>query len=123
MRRRKNATVSRSSPKGGKRGCLCSDGKTYSSKCCDGTLEAQGIGNITKSVTTYYYKLQRCGHSQHKEIYIDDVQLTVNSVYYFNFSNTNHNGCYTVTHIKTSADQKVNSVVSYNDCTACIAAN
>lgn len=45
--RRKNATVSRTSPKGGRRGCLCPDGKTYSSKCCDGTLEAQGIGNIT----------------------------------------------------------------------------
>lgn len=46
-RRRKNATKSRTSPKGGKRGCLCGDGKTYSSKCCDGTLEAQGIGSIT----------------------------------------------------------------------------
>ena len=50
MRRRKNATVSRSSPRGGKRGCLCPDGKTYSSKCCDGTLQAQGIGNITGEV-------------------------------------------------------------------------
>jgi|TARA_R100001460_G_scaffold98270_1_gene141046 hypothetical protein len=51
MRRRKNATVSRSSPKGGKRGCLCSDGKTYSSKCCDGTLEAQGVGSVTIGAT------------------------------------------------------------------------
>jgi len=34
------------SPKGGKRGCLCKDG-TYSSKCCDGELQSQGIGNIT----------------------------------------------------------------------------
>jgi len=47
IRRKKNATVSRSSPKGGKRGCLCPDGLTYHSKCCDGTLQAQGIGNIT----------------------------------------------------------------------------
>ena len=37
------------SPKGGKRGCLCKDG-TYSSKCCDGSLEAQGIGK-TASVS------------------------------------------------------------------------
>jgi hypothetical protein len=37
------------SPKGGKRGCLCKDG-TYNSKCCDGSLEAQGIGK-TASVT------------------------------------------------------------------------
>jgi hypothetical protein len=39
-------TPSKTSPKGGKRGCLCKDG-TYSNKCCDGSLEAQGIGSIT----------------------------------------------------------------------------
>jgi hypothetical protein len=32
-----------SSPKGGKRGCLCKDG-TYDSKCCEGELSEQGIG-------------------------------------------------------------------------------
>lgn len=37
---------SKSSPKGGKRGCVCKDG-TYDVKCCDGTLPAQGIGDIT----------------------------------------------------------------------------
>lgn len=37
------------SPKGGKRGCLCKDGK-YSKKCCDGSLQAQGIGK-TAGVT------------------------------------------------------------------------
>ena len=49
----KSKTVSYSSPKGGRRGCLCEDG-TYSSKCCDGSLEAQGIGSITgvESVST-----------------------------------------------------------------------
>lgn len=37
---------SRSSPKpGGNRACLCKDGK-YSRKCCDGSLAAQGIGNV-----------------------------------------------------------------------------
>jgi hypothetical protein len=35
-----------SSPKGGKRGCLCKDGRTYSSKCCKGELINQGIGQI-----------------------------------------------------------------------------
>lgn len=40
-------TPSYSSPKAGsKRGCLCPDGK-YSKKCCDGTLQAQGIGATT----------------------------------------------------------------------------
>jgi hypothetical protein len=42
-------TVSKASPKGGRRGCLCDD-NTYSKKCCDGTLHAQGIGK-TASVT------------------------------------------------------------------------
>ena len=42
-------TASKVSPRGGKRGCLCKDGK-YSKKCCDGSLEAQGIGK-TASVT------------------------------------------------------------------------
>ena len=40
-------TPSRTSPKRTKRACLCDDGKTYSRKCCDGSLQAQGIGNIT----------------------------------------------------------------------------
>lgn len=36
---------SKSSPKRGKRGCLCKD-NTYSSKCCTGELSAQGIGAL-----------------------------------------------------------------------------
>ena len=43
----KKKTESRTSPKGGKRGCLCDDGK-YRSECCDGTLQNQGIGNTTE---------------------------------------------------------------------------
>ena len=35
-----------SSPKGGKRGCVCKDG-TYNSKCCTGELSEQGIGALT----------------------------------------------------------------------------
>ena len=35
------------SPQNDKRGCLCKNGK-YSRKCCDGTLQTQGIGNITE---------------------------------------------------------------------------
>ena len=37
-------TPSKASPRqGSRRGCLCLNG-TYSTKCCDGSLEAQGIG-------------------------------------------------------------------------------
>lgn len=47
MKSKKFKTPSRTSPKGTKRACLCPD-NTYSRKCCDGSLQAQGIGNITK---------------------------------------------------------------------------
>lgn len=43
---KKYKSMSRITPKGGQRGCLCKDKKTYSSKCCDGTMQAQGIGKI-----------------------------------------------------------------------------
>ena len=36
-------TPSRTSPKNSKRGCLCADNK-YRVECCDGSLQAQGIG-------------------------------------------------------------------------------
>jgi hypothetical protein len=45
-KKKKDAEKSRTSPKGGIRGCLCKDGKTYNVKCCDGTLKAQGIGSV-----------------------------------------------------------------------------
>ena len=55
MRRfRKFFTPSRTSPKGRSRACLCED-NTYSIKCCDGSLRAQGIGTTTKQ---FNYLLQ-----------------------------------------------------------------
>lgn len=36
-------TKSKTSPEGGKRGCLCKDGK-YKKECCNGDLQNQGIG-------------------------------------------------------------------------------
>lgn len=47
----KKVKVSKSSPKGGKRGCLCADG-TYSPECCDGTLQAQGFGSDVQQGTS-----------------------------------------------------------------------
>jgi hypothetical protein len=47
----KKKTVSNTSPKGGRRGCLCDDG-TYKSECCDGTLQAQGVGSLVNQVTS-----------------------------------------------------------------------
>lgn len=36
-------TLSKTSPQGGNRACLCVNG-TYSKECCDGCLQSQGIG-------------------------------------------------------------------------------
>jgi len=40
-------TPSRTSPKGGSRGCICDD-NTYHKDCCDGSMMAQGIGVIQR---------------------------------------------------------------------------
>ena len=42
-------TPSNSSPKSSGRGCLCKDKNTYSRKCCDGSLWAQGVGSINST--------------------------------------------------------------------------
>ena len=49
--KRNNKIPSWTSPKGSSRACYCKDTNTYSRKCCDGSLWAQGIGvrNITIS--------------------------------------------------------------------------
>jgi hypothetical protein len=47
----KQKTLSKTSPKGGKRGCLCDDG-TYNSKCCTGELQNQGVGSMVNQVVS-----------------------------------------------------------------------
>lgn len=46
-------TPSWTSPKTNQRGCICPDG-TYSTKCCDNSLQAQGIGSIYRKGETFY---------------------------------------------------------------------
>jgi hypothetical protein len=53
----------KSSPRGGRRGCLCED-NTYNIRCCDGSLRAQGIGNISR---TTFYLLQENGYYLEQE--------------------------------------------------------
>ena len=43
-------TRGKSSPKNSRRGCLCVDTNTYSTKCCEGALQNQGIGKIESVV-------------------------------------------------------------------------
>tara|TARA_R110000796_G_C14210240_1_gene393153 strand:+ start:68 stop:217 length:150 start_codon:yes stop_codon:yes gene_type:complete len=46
MKSKRFKTPSNTSPTNTRRGCLCSN-NTYSTKCCDGSLQAQGIGSVT----------------------------------------------------------------------------
>lgn len=54
----KKKTASLTSPQGGDRGCLCPDG-TYSVNCCDGSLEAQGIGSLVEQSTSSVNKVNQ----------------------------------------------------------------
>ena len=48
MSRQSNvSTPSRTSPKGGRKGCLCRDRDVYSIECCNGDIIAQGIGSTS----------------------------------------------------------------------------
>lgn len=42
-------TPSKTSPKGGRKGCLCRDRDAYSIECCNGDIIAQGIGEMSKN--------------------------------------------------------------------------
>jgi hypothetical protein len=44
-------TKSKTSPKNGNRGCLCADNK-YRKECCNGDLQAQGVGATTNQTTS-----------------------------------------------------------------------
>lgn len=44
-----NYIPSYTSPRGGRRACLCWDTNTYAIECCDGSLKAQGIGVINRT--------------------------------------------------------------------------
>ena len=43
-------TPSKTSPRNGRRGCLCRDRDAYSIECCNGDIIAQGIGGISATI-------------------------------------------------------------------------
>jgi hypothetical protein len=55
--RNQTPTPSRTSPQGGRRGCLCKN-NTYNSKCCNGDLQNQGIGALTgQNTPTVFFEI------------------------------------------------------------------
>jgi hypothetical protein len=126
MRNKKDfRTPSRTSPKNSKRGCLCKD-NTYSRKCCDGSLLAQGIGKTKGEVITgvwYGYVIESCTDAHTHHVHIHDTPLEVGKTYYLTLEN-NHNECYTVLEESQAEGIHINTAsVSYDDCTQCEDAN
>jgi hypothetical protein len=50
LKNKSNMPTKTTSPKGGKRGCLCKDNK-YRKECCEGELSQQGIGSTVSGGT------------------------------------------------------------------------
>lgn len=116
-------TPSRTSPKSSKRGCLCKDG-TYSRKCCDGSLQAQGIGRIhALPAKDNMYRVQFCSDGHQHNVWSDTISLVVGNVYYLEIKNYHHDGCYTVLRETTEVGLEIESATLYDDCDTCIAAN
>lgn len=117
---------SRTGRLGGKRGCLCKDGETYSNKCCKGELWNQGIGNISGEKvdpSANKYTITSCSDSTQRDIHVHDSTLTIGSVYYIRFQNNNYDGCYTITSTTTSYGLHVKSAELYVDCSTCLSEN
>ena len=72
---------------------------------------------------TYKYRVTHCTSGHTHTVHIHGSELTIGNVYYIQFENTNHNGCYTVTQVHSGEGLHIDSVSVYADCTACIAAN
>jgi len=124
--RKKYKTLSRTSPKGGQRACLCKDSNTYSRKCCDGSLWSQGIGSIhgeSLNGKWYGYEIEDCVDQHVHHVHVHDTQLEIGKTYYFTLEN-GHNGCHTVLRTKQSEGSHVESVSSaYSNCVDCQAEN
>lgn len=118
-----NETLGLSSPSSSRRGCMCKNG-TYSRKCCDGTLRAQGVGRITgEALKTYMFRVEFCTGGHKHNVWSDTINLVVGNIYYIETQNAHHNGCYTVLRTTTEVGLEIATATLYNDCTECTAAN
>lgn len=127
MKQKKYIDISEkyTSPRGGRRACLCYDKETYSIKCCDGHYHSQGIGSIYKGADkNYMFRVRNCNDNHEHNVWSDTINLTIGKVYYLQLHNAHHNACYTV--LRTADDiglQITSASTLYDDCAACIAAN
>lgn len=124
--RKEYKTLSKTSPKGSAKGCLCKDSNTYSRKCCDGSLWAQGVGKIygeSLMGVWYGYIVQDCVTLHNHHIHVHDTQLEVGKTYYFVMENSD-NGCHKVLSSTQSEGRHAEATSeAYSNCTDCQAAN
>lgn len=113
------------SPRGGRRACLCKDKNTYSIECCDGSLHAQGIGRISaEGPKTYMYRARNCEDNHEHNVWSDTIELTIGKIYYLNLANQHHSNCYTILSTAIEVGLEITSASSlYDDCATCQAAN
>lgn len=123
--RKTNETLGRNVPNNGRRACLCKDGKTYSRKCCDGTLRAQGIGRITaEAPKTYMFRAKNCDNNHQHNIWSDTINLTVGKIYYLVLANQHHTACYEILRTTTEVGLEISTAsIAYDDCSTCQSAN
>lgn len=120
---RKFKTPGRATPRSNRRGCLCPDG-TYSRKCCDGSLQAQGVGRIyAEPAKDNMYRVEFCADGHKHNVWSDTISLVVGNTYYLTLKNDHHSGCYTVLRTTTEVGLEIDSSNSYDNCNACITAN
>lgn len=124
---RRRFTYSRTSPTNDRRACLCPDG-TYSRECCDGSLQAQGIGSVTDSsppVSEGYtaYHITNCDDGHHKNAHYHG-SLDVGTTYYMTLEN-GQEGCYTVDRERNFEGVEIITSVGipFDDCAECTALN
>ena len=126
IRRRRKFTYSRTSPKNDRRACLCPDGKTYSTECCDGSLQAQGIGVVTNSAPAVSaghsaYRITNCDDGHHKNAHYHGT-LNVGTTYYMTLQN-GQEGCYTVNEERNFEGVEIITSIGipFDDCAECTA--
>lgn len=108
---------------GGTQACLCKDG-TYSVDCCDGSIYAQRFNFGAKEVVpegANKYLVKKCIDDHTHHVHIHDATLTIGAVYFMNYANDHHNGCYSVVEEVEGGGLHLESVDLYADCATCLA--
>ena len=128
------------SPRDRRRACLCDDGRTYSTKCCEGGFQNQGIGSLSggessiiippevesvippppPAISDYNkYRISACTGGGSYNIFTSQT-LIVSAIYDLTLSN-GASGCFRVGSEASTADVLVTAInsVAFDGCSDC----